>query len=77
MESQKNTGISFLFGNYTLNREKTNDPDIDVFFEVENVRTSPAQRWVEGRFKGRLFTRSPSGRIPETTPKVDVSGSFV
>lgn len=77
IESQKNTGIiSFLFGNYTLNRQKTNDPDIDVFFEVENIRTSPAQRLMEGSFRGKLFTRSPSGRIPETTPRVEVSGSF-
>lgn len=76
-ESQKNTGIiSFLFGNYTLNKQKTNDPNIDVFFEVENIRTSPTQRLMEGSFKGRLFTRSPSGRIPEITPRVDVSGSF-
>lgn len=76
-ESQKNTGIiSFLFGNYTLNRQKTNDPDIDVFFEVANIRTSPVQRLMEGSFKGRLFTRPPSGKIPENTPRVDVSGSF-
>ncbi|HSI74926.1 MAG TPA: hypothetical protein VK957_03490 [Lunatimonas sp.] len=76
-ESQKNTGIiSFLFGNYTLNKQKTNDPDIDVFFEVDNIRTSPTQRLMEGNFKGRLFTRSPSGRIPENTPRVDVKGAF-
>jgi hypothetical protein len=76
-ESQKNAGIiSFSFGNYTLNRQKTNDPNIDVFFEVENIRTSPTQRLMEGSFRGRLFTRSPSGKIPENTPRVDVSGSF-
>lgn len=76
-ESQKNTGIiSFLFGGYTLNKQKTNDPDAGVFFEVENIRTSPTQRLMEGSFRGRLFTRSPSGKIPETTPRVNVTGSF-
>ena len=75
--SQKDTGvISFLFGNYTLNKQRTNDPNSGVFFEVENIRTSPEQRLMEGDFRGRLFTRSPSGRIPETTPRLDVSGSF-
>lgn len=76
-ESQKDTGIiSFLFGGYTLSKQKTNDPDIDVFFEVENIRTSPTQRLMEGSFRGRLFTQTPSGKIPETAPRVNISGSF-
>lgn len=49
----------------------------EVFFLLlENIRTSPAQRLMEGSFKGRLFIRTPSGRIPENTPRVDVNGSF-
>lgn len=68
--------ISFLVGNYTLNKQRTNDPNVDVFFEVEVTRTSGTQRLMEGSFRGRLFTRIPSGRVPETAPKVDVNGSF-
>ena len=26
--------ISFLVGNYTLNKQRTNDPNVDVFFEI-------------------------------------------
>ncbi|WP_209329924.1 hypothetical protein [Lunatimonas salinarum] len=68
--------ISFLVGNYTLNKQRTNDPNMDVFFEVEVTRTSQEQRLMEGTFRGKLFTRIPSGRIPETTPRIDVHGSF-
>ncbi|EON77675.1 hypothetical protein ADIS_1894 [Lunatimonas lonarensis] len=75
--TKQNTGIvSFLVGNYVLNKQRTNDPAMDVFFEVEVTRTSQEQRLMEGSFRGKLFTRIPSGRIPETTPRMDVHGSF-
>lgn len=75
--TKQETGIiSFLVGNYTLNKQRTNDPNMDVFFEVEVTRTSQEQRLMEGSFRGKLFTRIPSGRIPETTPRIDVHGSF-
>lgn len=75
--AKQNTGIiSFLVGNYTLNRQRTNDPNMDVFFEVEVTRTNEEQRLMEGSFRGKLFTRVPSGRVPETTPRIDVHGSF-
>lgn len=74
---QPDIGVtSFLVGDYSLNNLRTADPDVQVFFEVEVTKTSEKQRLMEGNFRGNLFTQSPTGRVPERTRRVEVSGSF-